>query len=74
MNYHHILRVNLVSNFSRELNDRECSFPLLCFGDAWNQNVEIHTQIYNHQGTGRFMAKDHNMSDTEALAVLEQKQ
>lgn len=36
--------------------------------------VEIHIQIYNCQGTGKFMAKDHSVSDIEALAVLEQKQ
>lgn len=37
-------------------------------------DVEIHRQIYDHQGTGKFMVKDHSVSDVEAPAVLEQKQ
>lgn len=37
-------------------------------------DVEIHRQIYNHQGTGKLMVKNHSVSDIEALALLGQKQ
>lgn len=76
VNYHHILRdESCIKSLKRAKWERMAlSSALVGLETKMLTGVEIKTEKYNLQHPRKSICKDHSVSDTEALPVLEQQQ